>query len=827
MPKVTEAIQSFLRTRRETHNAPELLDRWTPFMETQVNMAADNGEPVDGKRSTYTDGEYEWFNIRIPKNAAGEPEFRDYELRCPLELHVEAIGWTGWDWSARKSRAWGFDFDAITGHAKGIGVSDTELERIKQAAMSLPYVEVRRSTGGAGIHLYVYCDAGGVSTANHTEHSALGRCILGMMSSETGFDFASQIDACGGNMWIWHRKMTAVNEGLKLLKAAEKTLTVADLPSNWRDHVEVVTRRRAKIRVSGELKDENLDPFEALTSARKIVPLDDDHKALMDELIHSGFSTIWIPDHHLLQTHTCALAKMLEEGKAQGIFKTNSRGAHPQTPNCFMFPLDKGGWKVFRFSPGTNEDESWNQDKEGWTTCYFNCRPNLATAAKAMGGQEDPEKGGYVFDTAAEANEVARVLGQHIDLPVHLLEHQSRLKTHRDGRIVLSVCKKRGEQDETVRGWISNPDAWVKLLNVFAEPGCENALKHVRKPKLVIPRMSCAELDRGSDEIDFLIDQVLVARQPGILGGAQKTLKTSIALDLAISVTTGVPFLGQFPVRRTCNTIVISVESGIDTIRATARRICKSKNITLADIANLTVSGFIPQLDNAEHLEALDRFITDTAAEVVVVDPAYLAMPGSDAGNVMAQGERLARVNAICQRHRACFVLLHHNTKTSVRQNNHKPARLDNLAWSGYAEWARQWILLGRREDYVEGTGLHNLWMNVGGSAGYSSLWALDVDEEFSGGRPHHWKVALSTPSEVCEKKEARKADSHRQRILEAAKKFPDGDTMSVILATAGVKHDKKASAFMETLVEEGALRHKKVEKKGVAYDGFCLAQAV
>jgi hypothetical protein len=173
------------------------------------------------------------------------------------------------------------------------------------------------------------------------------------------------------------------------------------------------------------------------------------------------------------------------------------------------------------------------------------------------------------------------------------------------------------------------------------------------------------------------------------------------------------------------------------------------------------------------------------------------------------------------------FVLLHHNTKTSVRQNNHKPARLDNLAWSGYAEWARQWILLGRREDYVEGSGLHDLWMNVGGSAGYSSLWALDVDEGFSGGRPHHWKVALSTPSEVCEKKEARKADSHRQRILEAAKKFPDGDTMSVILATAGVKHDKKASAFMETLVEEGALRHKKVEKKGVTYDGFCLAQAV
>ena len=138
---------------------------------------------------------------------------------------------------------WGFDFDAITAHAKGIGVSNEELERIKQAAMAWPYVEVRKSTGGGGIHLYVYFDEAGIPTANHTEHAALARCILGMMSSETGFDFASQIDACGGNMWFWHRKMTPENEGLKLIKPAEKVLSVADLPPNWRDHIEVVTRK--------------------------------------------------------------------------------------------------------------------------------------------------------------------------------------------------------------------------------------------------------------------------------------------------------------------------------------------------------------------------------------------------------------------------------------------------------------------------------------------------------------------------------------------------------------------------------------------------------
>ena len=54
---------------------------------------------------------------------------------------------------------------------------------------------------------------------------------------------------------------------------------------------------------------------------------------------------------------------------------------------------------------------------------------------------------------------------------------------------------------------------------------------------------------------------------------------------------------------------------------------------------------------------------------------------------------------------------------------------LDDMSQSGFAEFARQWILLSRRKDYLDGSGLHELWMRSGGSAGNSSLWRLDVDE--------------------------------------------------------------------------------------------------
>ena len=463
--KVTEAIKVFLNARKLPANA-DLVDRWSASIETQVNVAAGNGEPVEGKRTTYSDGINEWWNIRLPKNANSDPSWDDYELRFPFELHAEGIGCTGWDWAARRSRWCAFDFDSLTTHARGVGVTDEELEKIKLAAEALPYVETRRSTGGSGVHLYVYFDAAGVPTDNHTEHAALARCVLGMMSSDTGFDFASQIDCCGGVMWLWHRKMTAENGGLSLVKPATKTLSVADLPANWRDHVEVVTKKRTKVRVN-EVADEDLDPFEALASSRKIIPLDDSHKAQIEALMRSGYTTLWISDHHLLQSHTCALDKLMQEEAGDlhliGYFQTISEGRNPGSPNCFLFPLPNGAWKVYRFSPGVAEAETWTQDGNGWTTCYFNRTPDLSVAAKAHGGVEDPDKGGYVFDHATQALEAAEALGQKIDLLDAMMGRETRLASHRDGRLVVQIEKLEGEK---LPGWLAKKDKWVRIFDV-------------------------------------------------------------------------------------------------------------------------------------------------------------------------------------------------------------------------------------------------------------------------------------------------------------------------------------------------------------------------
>jgi len=92
---------------------------------------------------------------------------------------------------------------------------------------------------------------------------------------------------------------------------------------------------------------------------------------------------------------------------------------------------------------------------------------------------------------------------------------------------------------------------------------------------------------------------------------------------------------------------------------------------------------------------------------------------------------------------------------------------------AGFGEFARQWVLLSRREAYQAGTGLHHLWMNLGGSAGASSRWALNINEGIYPDR--FWNVDLQDSEEGGLKKGDQATMEKRQKILTAMLDCPDG----------------------------------------------------
>lgn len=473
--KRSEAIRNLLISRTHT----DLAILYNAHMEVQVNVGQDGGERIDkdykGKKyQSYGDGISTWNHFRIPANAKTEPEDNDYDITYDLAAHAEGIGMTGWDWYNRLSCWVAFDFDAVTGHSEKHKkkLSDVELRRIQEAVSALDWVTIRASTSGKGLHLYVFLD--NITTNNHTEHAAVARSVLGLMSSLIGFDLESDVDACGSNMWVWHRKMIGTN-GLTLVKAGS---VLQSVPPNWKDHIKVVNGKAKKI-VPAFIEQSEVAGiermFNELTSAKTQIPLDAEHQKLIKYLHENNLQSYFVDG--MLVTHTIHLRTAHDKLGLRGIYKTNSEGTDLNTQNCFAYPSRNGGWVVRRFSKGVGEDPSWTQDPAGWTRCYFNCEPDLATAARSKGAVEQVA-GGYSFREAEVAVAAAKELGVDISIPNWASSRLTSLKQHRDGRLIVKIKHEDHDPADQMKGWLPEKGHWTQIFHVQAANVNETEIKN-------------------------------------------------------------------------------------------------------------------------------------------------------------------------------------------------------------------------------------------------------------------------------------------------------------------------------------------------------------
>lgn len=236
---------------------------------------------------------------------------------------------------------------------------------------------------------------------------------------------------------------------------------------------------------------------------------------------------------------------------------------------------------------------------------------------------------------------------------------------------------------------------------------------------------------------DFLIEGLVVEQQSCLFAGPQKSLKTTLGLNAALCLATGQPFLGRECKRKRVR--FMSGESGLGTLQETAKRM----NIR-PEKGFFRLSTTLLRLDQS--LVDFEEFVEGT--EVLIVDPAYMCMNGTDAGNMFQMGQQLGNISDLCVRHGITPILLHHVTKEAGRKN--KPIELPDMAWSGFAEFARQWLLVSRRSNYVDGTGEHQLYFRAGGSAGHSQLLNLDISEGTYPNR--HWQCEVVSHGEIAAK---------------------------------------------------------------------------
>lgn len=162
-------------------------------------------------------------------------------------------------------------------------------------------------------------------------------------------------------------------------------------------------------------------------------------------------------------------------------------------------------------------------------------------------------------------------------------------------------------------------------------------------------------------------------------------------------------------------------------------------------------------------------------------------------------------------------------------------AELDDMSQSGFAEFARQWILLSRRKDYLDGSGLHELWMRSGGSAGHSSLWGLDVDEGGSkaGIAGERWEVTARTVNQIKQEKDSEESAEQKDkinpvvsRVVDYLEKKPGGDTKTGIREALKLNNSNTTNAINMALAKELIVAGQVVKGNGSSYPGFLITPA-
>lgn len=471
---------------------------------------------------------------------------------------------------------------------------------------------------------------------------------------------------------------------------------------------------------------------------------------------------------------------------------------------------------------------------------------------------EAAERLGFLATTNAGgaggwSDELSDALGQRRLVVIIADNDEAGRKRERQvARSVSRVCDDvrvvRVYDDESRKGydlsdWIADGGDQKKLDDLiwFATPWTDDEPtpdETAARPRFEV--LTSAELASGDYATRFLIDGTLVAGQPLIVAGPQKTLKTSLLIDAAVSLASGERMLGRLSVAEPVRVAVMTGESGLSTIQETATRVAASKGLALAGIENLLWSPQVPRFADIHHRDAVSELLDTHRVDVLIIDPAYLAMPGADAGNLIVQGELLRNMADVCSQAGATFVLAHH-TKRNTGTVHDEPLTLSDIAWAGFPEFARQWWLLNRRSRYQEGSGRHDLWLSVGGSAGHSDLWAVDVEEGvWKPDEPRTWDVTVSAGNQLMaderraatrqrdeerEQKRQEQFEAERTKVWGAIGESEEPQTASDIADVARVPRGKVRALIDSLLKEELVVTAEVVRGNGQKYPGYKLTQ--
>ena len=149
----------------------------------------------------------------------------------------------------------------------------------------------------------------------------------------------------------------------------------------------------------------------------------------------------------------------------------------------------------------------------------------------------------------------------------------------------------------------------------------------MKDAETLLPVARIGELSTRQSTRRWLVDGLWSRAAVGIIGGAPKSHKSWLGLDLVVSVASGTPCLGAFDILEPGPALLYMAEDDASIVKARVAGICHHRGLDLGALDVHLITAASLRLDREADCRALhDASMDDVARAQLqgVIDPAYL-----------------------------------------------------------------------------------------------------------------------------------------------------------------------------------------------------------
>jgi hypothetical protein len=163
-------------------------------------------------------------------------------------------------------------------------------------------------------------------------------------------------------------------------------------------------------------------------------------------------------------------------------------------------------------------------------------------------------------------------------------------------------------------------------------------------------------------EARWLVHDLWGAGAVGILGGAPKSCKSWLGLEIAVAVASGTSCLGRFPVEQPGPVVAYLAEDALAMVRARIESVCEARGVSLATLDLNVITAPSLRIDREEDQGKLRATVRRLQPKLLLLDP-LVRLHTLDENSAREVSGMLGYLRELQREHDVAILLVHHARK--------------------------------------------------------------------------------------------------------------------------------------------------------------------